>query len=57
MKTPIGFLTVGSFIKKGGNVMQVIAIDHSDTAAVDNNGMILNFDTLVLDLQDVKVAG
>jgi hypothetical protein len=56
MKTPIGFLSVGSFIKKGGNIMQVIAIDKSDTAAVDNNGMILNFDTLVLDLQDVKVA-
>ena len=47
---------MGSFIKKGGNIMQVIAIDNSDTAAVDNDGMILNFDTLVLDLQDVKAA-
>ena len=56
MKTPIGFLSVGCFIKKGGNIMQVIAIDNSDTAAVDNDGMILNFDTLVLDLQDVKAA-
>lgn len=56
MKTPIGFLTIGSLIKKGGNIMQVFAINNSDTAAVDVNGVVVNFDTLVLDLQDVKAA-
>lgn len=56
MKTPIGFLTVGSFIKKGGNLLQVFAIDSSEIAAVDRNGKFVTFDTPVLDLQDVKAA-
>lgn len=56
MKTPIGFLTVGSFIKKGGNLLQVFAIDQSEIAAVDRNGAFVTFDTPVLDLQDVQLA-
>jgi phosphosulfolactate synthase (CoM biosynthesis protein A) len=56
MKTPIGFLTVGSFIKKGGNLMNVFAIDSSEVLAVDRAGNFVAFDTQVLDLQDVKAA-
>lgn len=56
MKTPIGFLTVGSYIKKGGNLMNVFAIDRAEVAAVDRDGNTIIFDTPVLDLQDVKAA-
>ena len=56
MTTPIGFLTVGSFIKKGGNLMNVFAIDSAEVAAVDRNGNSVVFDTQVLDLQDVQAA-
>ena len=54
MKTPIGFLTVGSFIQKGGTLMQVFAIDGNETAAVDRTGVTVVFDTKVMDLQDVR---
>lgn len=56
MTTPIGFLTVGSFIKKGGNLLNVFAIDSAEVAAVDRNGNSVVFDTQVLDLQDVQAA-
>lgn len=56
MKTVIGFLTIGSMVKKGGNLLQVVAIDHSETAVVDVAGNSVVFDTLVLDLQDVRAA-
>ena len=56
MKTPIGFLTVGSFIKKGGNLLNVFAIDSSEVLAVDRTGNFITFDTPVLDLQDVQAA-
>ena len=56
MKTPIGFLTVGSFIKKGGNLMQVFAIDSGELIAAYRSGNFVTFDTQLLDLQDVCAA-
>lgn len=56
MKTPIGFLTVGSFVKKGGNLLQIFIINGSEVTAASSGGDFLTFDTPLLDLQDVQIA-
>ena len=56
MATPIGFLTVGSFVRKGGHLMQVIDIDKDEITVIGGNDRFITFDTQVLDLQDVKAA-
>lgn len=55
MYTPIGFLTVGSSVRKGGKVMQVFAINRDETAVVGPEGIVI-FDTQVLDLEDVHAV-